>query len=409
MNQEVRTRFAPSPTGFMHLGGLRAALYGYLFARKNGGKFILRIEDTDQVRFVEGATEVIYDTLRRCGMNWDEGPDVGGPVGPYIQSQRKDLYLPYAQQLVKTGHAYYCFCTKEELEERRAACEAKGEVFKYDKHCLHLSQEEIQRKLDAGVPYVIRQNAPTTGETSYDDLVFGHMTFPNDTLDDMVLIKQDGMPTYNFANVIDDHLMGITHVMRGMEYLSSTPKYNLLYEAFGWEIPQYIHMPPVMRDSQHKLSKRDGDAYFSDYVDKGLDATVVYDSKDYTFVNSKDYPIYIIASIDQEAGVLTFSIYGSPLEEGLSIRVYSTVDEELAPPEALLIEDPTEPTSYKKELTKARKGYRTTAYREYSKNGEVIKTEKLYSDTYKPVQGVYNVGTASSEPVPDPAVDIPEE
>ena len=261
MNQEVRTRFAPSPTGFMHLGGLRAALYGYLFARKNGGKFILRIEDTDQVRFVEGATEVIYDTLRRCGMNWDEGPDVGGPVGPYIQSQRKDLYLPYAQQLVKTGHAYYCFCTKEELEERRAACEAKGEVFKYDKHCLHLTQEEIQRKLDAGVPYVIRQNAPTTGETSYDDLVFGHMTFPNDTLDDMVLIKQDGMPTYNFANVIDDHLMGITHVMRGMEYLSSTPKYNLLYEAFGWEIPQYIHMPPVMRDSQHKLSKRDGDAW----------------------------------------------------------------------------------------------------------------------------------------------------
>ena len=278
MNQEVRTRFAPSPTGFMHLGGLRAALYGYLFARKNGGKFILRIEDTDQVRFVEGATEVIYDTLRRCGMNWDEGPDVGGPVGPYIQSQRKELYLPYAQQLVKTGHAYYCFCTKEELEERRAACEAKGEVFKYDKHCLHLSQEEIQRKLDAGVPYVIRQNAPTTGETSYDDLVFGHMTFPNDTLDDMVLIKQDGMPTYNFANVIDDHLMGITHVMRGMEYLSSTPKYNLLYEAFGWEIPQYIHMPPVMRDSQHKLSKRDGDAYFSDYVDKGylVEAIVNY-------------------------------------------------------------------------------------------------------------------------------------
>ena len=278
MNQEVRTRFAPSPTGFMHLGGLRAALYGYLFARKNGGKFILRIEDTDQVRFVEGATEVIYDTLRRCGMNWDEGPDVGGPVGPYIQSQRKELYLPYAQQLVKTGHAYYCFCTKEELEERRAACEAKGEVFKYDKHCLHLTQEEIQRKLDAGVPYVIRQNAPTTGETSYDDLVFGHMTFPNDTLDDMVLIKQDGMPTYNFANVIDDHLMGITHVMRGMEYLSSTPKYNLLYEAFGWEIPQYIHMPPVMRDSQHKLSKRDGDAYFSDYVDKGylVEAIVNY-------------------------------------------------------------------------------------------------------------------------------------
>lgn len=270
MNQEVRTRFAPSPTGFMHLGGLRAALYGYLFARKNGGKFILRIEDTDQVRFVEGATEVIYDTLRRCGMNWDEGPDVGGPVGPYIQSQRKELYLPYAQQLVKTGHAYYCFCTKEELEERRAACEARGEVFKYDKHCLHLTQEEIQRKLDAGVPYVIRQNAPTTGETSYDDLVFGHMTFPNDTLDDMVLIKQDGMPTYNFANVIDDHLMGITHVVRGSEYLSSAPKYNLLYEAFGWEVPTYVHCSPVMRDSQHKMSKRHGDPSYEDLKAQGF-------------------------------------------------------------------------------------------------------------------------------------------
>ena len=269
MNQEVRTRFAPSPTGFMHLGGLRAALYGYLFARKNGGKFILRIEDTDQVRFVEGATEVIYDTLRRCGMNWDEGPDVGGPVGPYIQSQRKDLYLPYAQQLVKTGHAYYCFCTKEELEERRAACEAKGEVFKYDKHCLHLTQEEIQRKLDAGVPYVIRQNAPTTGETSYDDLVFGHMTFPNDTLDDMVLIKQDGMPTYNFANVIDDHLMGITHVVRGSEYLSSAPKYNLLYEAFGWDIPTYVHCSPVMRDQHNKMSKRHGDPSYEDLKAQG--------------------------------------------------------------------------------------------------------------------------------------------
>ena len=267
--KEVRTRFAPSPTGFMHLGGLRTALYGYLFAKKMGGKFILRIEDTDQERFVEGATEVIYDTLRDCGINWDEGPDVGGDYGPYIQSERKSLYLPYAKQLVESGHAYYCFCTKEELEERRAACEAKGEVFKYDKHCLHLSKEEIQAKLDAGVPYVIRQNAPTTGESSYDDLVVGHMTVPNDTLDDMVLIKQDGMPTYNFANVIDDHLMGITHVMRGLEYLSSTPKYNLLYEAFGWEIPQYIHMAPVMRDATHKLSKRDGDAYYSDYVEKG--------------------------------------------------------------------------------------------------------------------------------------------
>ena len=266
---QVRTRFAPSPTGFLHLGGLRSALYGYLFARQNHGAFILRIEDTDQERYVEGATQVIYDTLRDCGMNWDEGPDVGGEYGPYIQSQRKDLYLPYAKKLIASGHAYYCFCTKEELAERKAAAEARGEVFKYDKHCLHLTPEEVQAKLDAGVPYVIRQNAPTEGETSYHDLVFGDMTFPNDSLDDMVLIKQDGMPTYNFANVIDDHLMGITHVMRGMEYLSSTPKYNLLYEAFGWEIPQYIHMPPVMRDEHHKLSKRDGDAYYSDFIAKG--------------------------------------------------------------------------------------------------------------------------------------------
>ena len=266
---EVRTRFAPSPTGFMHLGGLRTALYNYLYAKKMGGKFILRIEDTDQERYVEGATEVIYDTLRGCGIDWDEGPDIGGPCGPYVQSERKSLYLPYAQQLVEKGAAYYCFCTKEELETRREAAEARGEVFKYDKHCLHLSKEEVQAKLDAGVPYVIRMNCPTTGESSYDDVVFGHMSFPNDTLDDMVLIKADGMPTYNFANVIDDHLMGITHVMRGMEYLSSTPKYNLLYSAFGWEIPQYVHLTTVMRDAQHKLSKRDGDAYYSDFIDKG--------------------------------------------------------------------------------------------------------------------------------------------
>ena len=266
---EVRTRFAPSPTGFMHLGGLRTALYNYLYAKKMGGKFILRIEDTDQERFVEGATEVIYNTLRDCGMNWDEGPDVGGDYGPYVQSDRKDIYLPYAKQLVEKGAAYYCFCTKEELDERRAAAEARGEVFKYDKHCLNLTKEEVQAKLDAGLPYVIRLNAPTTGETTYDDVVFGHLSFPNDTLDDIVLIKADGMPTYNFANVIDDHLMGITHVMRGMEYLSSTPKYNLLYQAFGWEIPQYVHLTTVMRDAQHKLSKRDGDAYYSDFIEKG--------------------------------------------------------------------------------------------------------------------------------------------
>ena len=266
---EVRTRFAPSPTGYMHLGGLRTALYNYLYAKKMGGKFILRIEDTDQERFVEGATEVIYDTLRGCGIDWDEGPDVGGDCGPYVQSERKLMYMPYAKQLVESGHAYYCFCTKEELDERRAAAEARGEVFKYDKHCLHLSKEEVQAKLDAGVPFVIRQNAPTTGESRYHDVVFGDISFPNDTLDDMILMKADGMPTYNFANVIDDHLMGITHVMRGMEYLSSTPKYNLLYEAFGWQPPEYIHLTTVMRDAKHKLSKRDGDAYYSDFIDKG--------------------------------------------------------------------------------------------------------------------------------------------
>ena len=267
---EVRTRFAPSPTGFMHLGGLRTALYNYLYAKKMGGKFILRIEDTDQERFVEGATEVIYDTLRGCGMTWDEGPDVGGPVGPYIQSERKDLYLPYAKQLVECGAAYYCFCTKEEIDERRAAATARGETFKYDKHCLNLSKEEIQAKLDAGIPYVIRMNAPTEGVSTYHDVVFGDLSFNNsDVMDDMVLIKQDGMPTYNFANVVDDHLMQITHVMRGMEYLSSTPKYNFLYNAFGWEIPTYVHLTTVMRDAQHKLSKRDGDAYYSDFVEKG--------------------------------------------------------------------------------------------------------------------------------------------
>ena len=267
---EVRTRFAPSPTGFMHLGGLRTALYNYLFAKKMGGKFILRIEDTDQDRFVEGATEVIYDTLKGCGMDWDEGPDIGGPVGPYIQSERKDMYLPYAKQLVESGHAYYCFCSECELEQRREAVKAAGGVWKYDKKCLSLSKAEVEEKLAAGMPYVIRMNAPTEGDTSYDDVVFGHMTFHNaDTMDDMVLIKQDGMPTYNFANVIDDHLMGITHVMRGMEYLSSTPKYNYLYNAFGWQIPEYIHLTTVMRDAQHKLSKRDGDAFYSDFIEKG--------------------------------------------------------------------------------------------------------------------------------------------
>lgn len=266
---QVRTRFAPSPTGFMHLGGLRTALYCYLFTKKHGGKFILRIEDTDQERYVEGATDVIYDTLRGCGIHWDEGPDIGGPVAPYIQSERKDSYLPFAKQLIESGDAYYCFCTKEDLAHRREAVEKEGGTWKYDKHCLRLTSEEIQEKLDAGIPYVIRQNTPTTGDSSFDDLVYGHIAAPNDTLDDMVLIKADGMPTYNFANVVDDHTMGITHVIRGMEYLSSTPKYNLLYKALGFPIPEYIHLPTVMRDSKHKLSKRDGDAYYSDFIKKG--------------------------------------------------------------------------------------------------------------------------------------------
>ena len=260
----VRTRFAPSPTGYMHLGNLRSALYTFLFARANNGKFILRIEDTDRERYVEGAVDVIYRTLKSIGMDWDEGPDIGGDYGPYVQSERKDLYLPYAKELVKKKKAYYCFCTEEELQQRRDEAAARGETFKYDKHCLHLSEEEVQARLDAGMPYVIRQNVPEHGEASFDDVLYGHIAVDCSDLDDMILIKADGMPTYNFANVIDDHTMGITHVMRGNEYLSSTPKYNLLYDAFGWEKPVYIHMTPIMRDATHKLSKRDGDAYFED-------------------------------------------------------------------------------------------------------------------------------------------------
>ena len=266
---QVRTRFAPSPTGYLHLGGLRTALYTYLFARSHGGKFILRIEDTDQEREVPGAVEKIYSSMAAAGLKYDEGPDVGGDYGPYIQSQRKDLYLPYARQLVESGHAYYCFCTKERLDQARAEAEKKGESFKYDKHCLHLSKEEVQRRLDAGEPYVIRQNIPTEGKAGFDDLIFGHVEVDCSTLDDNVLIKADGLPTYNFANVIDDHTMGITHVTRGTEYLSSAPKYNLLYQAFGWEPPKYIHLPPVMANAQRKLSKRYGDPSFEDLLDQG--------------------------------------------------------------------------------------------------------------------------------------------
>lgn len=265
----VRTRFAPSPTGYLHLGGLRTALFTYLFARKNSGKFILRIEDTDQEREVPGAVQLIYDSLRAAGLEYDEGPDVGGDYGPYIQTQRKDTYLPYALKLVESGHAYPCFCTKEELEERRAAAAARGETFKYDKHCLHIPRDEAMRRMQSGESYVIRQNIPEQGIASFDDLLFGHIEAECSTLDDNVLIKQDGLPTYNFANVIDDHLMGITHVTRGTEYLSSAPKYNLLYEAFGWTPPVYIHLPVVMKDATRKLSKRYGDPSFEDLLAMG--------------------------------------------------------------------------------------------------------------------------------------------
>lgn len=266
---QIRTRFAPSPTGYLHIGGLRTALYAWLFARQHGGVFILRIEDTDLNREVPGAKQVIYDTLRQTGLDYDEGPDVGGPYGPYIQSERRANYQHFAEELINRGAAYRCFCTKERLSEERAKAEANGQAFTYDKHCLHLSPEEIQRKVDAGEPYVIRQNIPREGETTYTDAVFGEVTVPNADLDDNVLLKADGMPTYNLANVIDDHMMGVTHVIRGVEYLSSTPKYNHLYRAMGWEIPQYIHLPVVMKDKQRKLSKRYGDASFEDFLQKG--------------------------------------------------------------------------------------------------------------------------------------------
>ncbi|MDR3246151.1 MAG: glutamate--tRNA ligase [Prevotellaceae bacterium] len=263
---EIRTRFAPSPTGFMHIGNLRTALYAYLFAKKNNGRFILRIEDTDQERQVENAVTVIYNTLKLAGLSHDEGPDAGGDYGPYVQSERKSIYAEYAKKLIAGGQAYYCFCTKERLE---TLVDNTGNR-KYDKHCQHLGKEEIEAKIAAGVPYVIRQNVPETGTTTFLDLVFGEITIENKELHDNVLIKSDGFPTYNFANVVDDHLMKISHVFRGMEYLSSTPNYNLLYEALGWETPQYVHLPHIMRDKQHKLSKRHGDANFEDFLDKGF-------------------------------------------------------------------------------------------------------------------------------------------
>lgn len=272
---QVRTRFAPSPTGYMHVGNLRTALYTWLIARHNGGKFILRIEDTDQGRLVEGAVDVIYKTMAECHLTHDEGPDVGGPVGPYIQSERRDLFGKYAELLVEKGGAYYCFCQKEDAE----AAPADGkEIKKHVCGCSSLSREEIDARLRAGVPHVIRQKIPQEGTTTFHDASFGDITVENKELEDQILLKSDGLPTYNFANVVDDHLMGITHVVRGSEYLSSAPKYNLLYQAFGWEVPTYIHCSPVMRDAQHKMSKRNGDPSYEDLIAQGYltDAVLNY-------------------------------------------------------------------------------------------------------------------------------------
>ena len=259
----VRTRFAPSPTGYMHVGNLRTALYTWLIARSHGGDFILRIEDTDQGRYVDGAVDVIYRTMAECGLTHDEGPDVGGPVAPYIQSQRRDTYGKYARLLVEKGGAYYCFCEKTGSEED------SGDFDRAADPCRDLPLEEAERRVAAGEPYVIRQRIPAEGVTTFHDAIFGDITVENSTLDDQVLMKRDGLPTYNFANVIDDHLMGITHVVRGSEYLSSTPKYNLLYEGFGWEIPKYIHCSPVMRDQHNKMSKRHGDPSYEDLIAQG--------------------------------------------------------------------------------------------------------------------------------------------
>lgn len=265
MSDTVRTRFAPSPTGFMHIGNLRTGLYAYLFARKNNGKFILRIEDTDQERKVDGAIEMVYRTLATAGITYDEGPDKDGGVGPYIQTERMDIYKEYAKKLVELGGAYYCFCDKERLE----SLQGEGGVHTYDKHCRNLSKEEVERRLAAGESYVIRQKVPEGVVSSYDDMVFGTISVDTADIEDGILLKSDGLPTYNFANVVDDHLMGITHVIRGTEYLSSTPKYNLIYDAFGWERPKYMHLPPIMKDATRKLSKRFGDANFEDFIAKG--------------------------------------------------------------------------------------------------------------------------------------------
>ena len=271
MTTKIRTRYAPSPTGRMHVGNLRTALYAYLIAKHEGGDYLLRIEDTDQERYMEGATEIIYRTLEQTGLIHDEGPDKDGGVGPYVQSERQaaGIYMEYAKKLIDKGEAYYCFCTPERLNSLRRTVNGE-EIMAYDKHCLGLSREEVEANLAAGMPYVIRQNNPTEGTTTFSDEIYGDITVNNDELDDMVLIKSDGYPTYNFANVVDDHLMGITHVVRGNEYLSSSPKYNRLYEAFGWEIPVYVHCPTITNEEHKKLSKRSGHSSYEDLIEQGF-------------------------------------------------------------------------------------------------------------------------------------------
>ena len=273
----IRTRYAPSPTGRMHVGNLRTALYAYLIAKHEGGDFLLRIEDTDQERQVEGAVDIIYRTLEKTGLVHDEGPDKDGGVGPYVQSERvaAGIYMKYAKVLVEKGEAYYCFCSKERLESLKQVIDGK-EIVVYDKHCLHLPKEEIEANLAAGMPFVIRQNTPNEGTTTFTDTLYGDITVPNAELDDMILIKSDGFPTYNFANVVDDHLMGITHVVRGNEYLSSAPKYTRLYQAFGWKEPEYVHCPLITDEEHHKLSKRSGHSSYEDLIEQGfVDEAVV--------------------------------------------------------------------------------------------------------------------------------------
>ncbi|MBQ3512943.1 MAG: glutamate--tRNA ligase [Lachnospiraceae bacterium] len=269
---KIRTRFAPSPTGRMHVGNLRTALYAYLIAKHEDGDFLIRIEDTDQERYVEGAVDIIYRTMAGTGLIHDEGPDKDKGYGPYVQSERQaqGIYLKYAKELVEKGEAYYCFCDQERLDSLKSEVVEGKEITKYDKHCLSLSKEEVEEKLKAGVPYVIRQNNPTEGTTSFTDEIYGEISVDNSELDDMVLIKSDGYPTYNFANVVDDHLMEITHVVRGNEYLSSSPKYNRLYQAFGWEVPVYVHCPTITNEEHKKLSKRSGHASYEDLIEQGF-------------------------------------------------------------------------------------------------------------------------------------------